>query len=255
MRLRAMQTLFRASNLLCKCVPAYSNCAITYSQLKNTKHFSTELKDEFDDGKVNQETDSVSSKMKYKVFEDKDADVILDMYEEKEVSLEELEIQKEILDPYEGLNLERGVRGVYNIEDLVSVLRKEKAKDIFVATVPAEYNYVDYMVLVTGKSSKHLEALAEFVMKVYKKKRNSGDQIPKVEGKDDWIAIDLGNIALHMFKHQVRQKYDLETLWSVGPDYDDETQKPCSTNIMDQYNTFVASFEPVNDANQAQKEE
>jgi len=35
--------------------------------------------------------------------------------------------------------------------------------------------------------------------------------------------MDLGNIALHIFSARVRKIYDLETLWTVGPEYDDLT--------------------------------
>lgn len=88
-----------------------------------------------------------------------------------------------------------GVTGVFDIKDLVLLLEQDKAKNIFVASVPKEYAYVDYIVVVTGKSQKHMSALATFVRKVYKLKKYQTDQIPKIEGEQskDWIAIDLGN--------------------------------------------------------------
>lgn len=62
------------------------------------------------------------------------------------------------------------------------------------ASVPPELSYVDYIVIVTGKSNKHMQALGEFVRKVYKLKKHKADLIPKLEGKDSkhWIALDLG---------------------------------------------------------------
>lgn len=83
---------------------------------------------------------------------------------------------------------------MYDIEDLVSVLQKDNAKDIFVVSVPEEYIYVDYIVIVTGKSQKHMSALAAYVRKVFKLKMNKNDIIPKIEGakSKDWIALDLG---------------------------------------------------------------
>lgn len=87
-----------------------------------------------------------------------------------------------------------GTNGVFDIEELVTLLKKDKAKDIFVASVPKEYAYVDYIVVVTGKSPKHMSMLATFVRKVYKLKRHPTDLLPRIEGKDsrDWIALDLG---------------------------------------------------------------
>ena len=50
-----------------------------------------------------------------------------------------------------------------------------------------------------------------------------------IEGKQlrnyDWVAMDLGNIALHLFTEETREKYDLESLWSVGSEFDTKTQE------------------------------
>ena len=82
---------------------------------------------------------------------------------------------------------------MFNIDSLVDVLRREKCADICVIAVPEECKYVEYMVLGTGKSPRHLLALAEFVLKVYKRKMIKGkDEVPSKEGKGDWIALDLG---------------------------------------------------------------
>lgn len=87
-----------------------------------------------------------------------------------------------------------GITGVYDIEELVALLERDKAKNIFVAKVPKEYAYVDYIIVATGKSQKHMNALATFVRKVYKLKKYPSELIPKIEGKNsqDWIALDLG---------------------------------------------------------------
>lgn len=79
------------------------------------------------------------------------------------------------------------------------MLKEDKAKQIFVASVPKDYSYVDYIVIVTAKSHKHMSALATFVRKVYKLKRHKTDMIPKIEGENskDWIALDLGSLDLY----------------------------------------------------------
>ena len=77
--------------------------------------------------------------------------------------------------------------------------------------------YVDYMCICTGNSYRHMSGLAHFVRKVYKLKRKPGDILPKIEGAKckDWMALDLGNIALHIYSKTAREKYDLETLWTT----------------------------------------
>lgn len=126
-----------------------------------------------------------------------------------------------------------GKTGVFDIEDLVAVLKRDNAENIFVCTVPKELKYVDHLVVVTARSHRHMKALAEFVRKMYKIKRQSRpnqkkEMVPRIEGKnsDEWMAIDLGNIALHIFSANVRKHYDIEMLWSVGPEYDAESNKP-----------------------------
>lgn len=88
--------------------------------------------------------------------------------------------------------------------------------------VPADIKYVDYICLVNGISYRHMIGMAHFVRKMYKLKRKSGDIIPKIEGETDkrWMAMDLGNIALHIFERKTREWYDLESLWCLGEEYE-----------------------------------
>lgn len=87
-----------------------------------------------------------------------------------------------------------GVSGVYEVEHLVEVLQKNNVSDIFVVAVPANIRYVDYIVIASGKSQKHLMSVVEFVHKLYKKKKRPADSVPKIVNKKpvDWIALDLG---------------------------------------------------------------
>ncbi|CAG4968460.1 unnamed protein product [Colias eurytheme] len=151
-------------------------------------------------------------------------------------------------DEFDGINLERGKNGVFDIEDLVELLQRENSKDIFVATVPKEINYVEYICVVSARSKRHIQALAEFVRKVYKRKCNKSDHIPRLEGKnsDEWIALDLGNIALHIFSDKVRQVYDLETLWSVGGEFDKQINKSSDVvDILENYSSYLKDLKPL----------
>lgn len=196
-----------------------STCKQSYSNEKPTESENSDNQD--------QEHNLPSGLLgKYKVFRDEDAPVIFDVNEEKQrIELNELLIQEEEADPYGGLNLTRklasfdvinfqfeigvillyiiislfcigGVNGVFDIEDLVEVLQRDNARHIFVASVPKEYSYVDYIVVVTGKSPRHMIALATFVRKLFKLKKSKRDHIPKIEGENSksWMALDLGNV-------------------------------------------------------------
>ena len=67
------------------------------------------------------------------------------------------------------------------------------------------------------------------IVSLYKQKRLPTDPIPKREGELDtntgWTALDMGNIVLHLLVQEQREYYDLEMLWTVGPDFDDNTRK------------------------------
>ena len=44
------------------------------------------------------------------------------------------------------------------------------------------------------------------------------------ENPPDWTVIDLGNIVVHTMNADVREKFDLETLWVLGTDFDGHNQ-------------------------------
>lgn len=62
----------------------------------------------------------------------------------------------------------------------------------------------------------------------------------------------VGNIALHIFLRPARLLYDLETLWSVGPDYDEKSLNT-TEDIMEQYNAFLSNLEPIENDEQDTK--
>ncbi|XP_059059382.1 mitochondrial assembly of ribosomal large subunit protein 1 isoform X2 [Achroia grisella] len=182
---------------------------------------------------------------KYQVITEANAQVIENTSEE----IHSADRYQTLSDEFDGINLDRGKTGVFDVEDLVNLLERENSKDIFVVSVPQEIRYVSYICIVTGRSKRHIQALAEFIRKVYKKKCNKYDPIPRIEGKnsDEWIALDLGNIALHIFSDKVRQIYDLETLWSVGPEYDEQIRKKTDdvVDAFENYSQYLKDLKPL----------
>ncbi|CAL8087985.1 unnamed protein product [Orchesella dallaii] len=119
----------------------------------------------------------------------------------------------------------RGKTGVFDLGELVDLLCDEKADEVVAITLPKEIDYADYMVIVTVGNDRHLLALATFIRRRFKmKERKRTDKLPffdKSVKPEGWIALDLGNIILHIFLPEIRDYYDLETLWTVGPVFDD----------------------------------
>lgn len=207
------------SNCFCSLSSKYQNSPDTLKQNKATQ---------------------TSQNLRYQPYEENNTEVILDIYEEKNKHISQINELKQT-NPYEGLNTKRGLNGVFEIEDLVDVLRKENGEDIFVAKIPKNIKYADYICVVSGRSTRHLQALGQFVRHMYKVKRDLDDQIPKLEGSNskDWMALDLGNIALHIFSKEARTLYDLDSLWALGPKFDKECNKQDPVVIMMEKHSIV----------------
>jgi len=73
--------------------------------------------------------------------------------------------------------------------------------------------FSDYSVLVTGQTGRHLENLAQKIMRAMKK---DGKKIHHKEGtgKNGWILLDFFGICVHILTKSSRNNYDLDSLWS-----------------------------------------
>lgn len=91
-------------------------------------------------------------------------------------------------------------------------------------------------------------AISTFVRKLFKIKRNSGEIIPKIEGEKsrDWMALDLGNIALHVFSETTRLEYNLESLWAIGKEFDTESNKPkdALVELYERHSIYLQDLNP-----------
>ncbi|VVC43944.1 Protein Iojap/ribosomal silencing factor RsfS [Cinara cedri] len=192
----------------------------------------------------------------YKVFRDDDSSVILDVEEERDLLESQLgneTLDFEEIDQFEGFNTSRGVSGVFEVEDITEVLKKNNAKDIFVVSIPSNLRYVDYIVIASGKSEKHLLSISEFVKKLFKRKCRPTDSIPRFLNRKplDWIAVDLGNIALHLLTNKTRKNFDLETIWSIGDKYDSHLNEPADSlvSLLNEHSFSLDNLEPVDVVN------
>ena len=88
-----------------------------------------------------------------------------------------------------------------------------KAEDTLTIDLRGKTSIGDYMVVTSGRSNRHVGAVAENLLKDLSK---AGVPGVRVEGMPhcDWVLIDAGDVIVHVFRPEVRTFYNLEKMWS-----------------------------------------
>jgi len=88
----------------------------------------------------------------------------------------------------------------------------KKAERVQILDVAGKVDYADFLVIMTGRSDRHAQALAQGIEDELKKK---GIRPVAVEGLPQarWVLMDFGEVVVHIFQDDARQLYDIEGLW------------------------------------------
>ena len=97
---------------------------------------------------------------------------------------------------------------------IIDGLADAKAEDIVTIELSGKTILADRMIIASGRSSTHVGAIADRVMKAC---RDAGFPPLKVEGMPlcDWVLLDARDAIVHIFRPDVRQFYNLEKMWSA----------------------------------------
>jgi len=97
--------------------------------------------------------------------------------------------------------------------EIETILNDNKAIEIKSINLKGKTSIADFMIIASGNSSRHIQALSEILVDKLKKK---GINNCRLEGRDsnDWKLIDAIDIIIHIFHPDKRKFYNLERMWS-----------------------------------------
>jgi len=96
---------------------------------------------------------------------------------------------------------------------VVQQLDDDKAENILNIPLAGKSPMADAMIVASGRSARHVSALADHVSQ---KLKEAGASKVRVEGlpNADWVLIDAGDLIVHIFRPEVREFYNLERIWA-----------------------------------------
>jgi ribosome-associated protein len=89
---------------------------------------------------------------------------------------------------------------------------EKKALAVEILDVVGKVDYADFLVLMTGRSSRQVDALAQAIEEACAKNKK---RALSVEGlpAGSWVLLDFGDVVVHIFQEEARGLYDIEGLW------------------------------------------
>ena len=113
------------------------------------------------------------------------------------------------------------------LDDIIHWLDEAKAEEIVDIPLAGKSSLGDYMVIATGRSDRHVGAIAD---QLSTKLKEAGLTRVRVEGMPtcDWVLIDAGDIIVHVFRPEVRDFYNLEKMWKADVTADPSQSDPSS---------------------------
>ena len=98
---------------------------------------------------------------------------------------------------------------------ILNQLDDDQAVETVTIPLAGKSSIADHMVIASGRSSRHVAAMAEKIAE--RVKREAGRPV-RIEGLPtaDWVLIDARDVIVHLFRPEVRSFYNLERIWGAG---------------------------------------
>jgi len=100
------------------------------------------------------------------------------------------------------------------IDLVLQSLDDAKAEQTVAIDITGKSSLTDHMVVTSGRSNRHVSAVADQLVKVL---REHGFGKPRIEGLPhaDWVLVDAGDVIVHIFRPEVREFYNIEKMWAA----------------------------------------
>ncbi|AUC85068.1 ribosome silencing factor [Polaribacter sp. ALD11] len=103
-------------------------------------------------------------------------------------------------------------------DDLISVIiqgiEEVKGEDIQLLDLRGIENTVcDYFIICSGNSNTQVKAISGSIQKIVSKQIKDKPWHIEGENNAEWVLMDYVNVVVHVFQKQIRDFYDIESLW------------------------------------------
>ena len=109
----------------------------------------------------------------------------------------------------------------------VKAALEKKAEDPVILDVRKHCSFTDFFVIISGRSTRHVQGLAEAIEAKLRSQRLSS---ARTEGLNEgtWVLLDYSDVVVHIFYAETRKFYDIEGLWHDADriSIDDESAAP-----------------------------
>jgi ribosome-associated protein len=101
------------------------------------------------------------------------------------------------------------------LKAILTSLEDSKAEDIVTIDIAGKSALADYMIVASGRSQRHVSAIAEHIDRDLSQ---AGGRIARIEGVPhcDWVLLDASDVIVHIFRPEVRSFYNLEKMWAAA---------------------------------------
>jgi ribosome-associated protein len=105
----------------------------------------------------------------------------------------------------------------------------KKAEDIVVLDVRELSSVTDYFVIASGTSEPHLRAIVDEIADSLKEDQGIVPRARDGVYSTAWVVLDYFDVIVHVMRGDVRDRYDLETLWGDAPRVKVRRRSPAKT--------------------------